>query len=371
MKTPINGSPARPNLVHVFPAFGVGGSQVRFAAIVAALGDRYDHTVVSLNGNMDAVPHLDPAVAVQIAPPLSGAGGLLDRLKRYRAYLNGTSPDLLLTYNWGAVEFAMANVGRPTAHIHVEDGFGPEEAVRQFPRRVWTRRLALSASQLVVPSGTLNTIAAKLWRLNPRRVHWIPNGIAERDAWTTPLASLGFDLPADRPIVAWVGAIRAEKNPLRLVRAFAAVKDRAALLLIGDGPERGAVEAEIARLGLGDSVRLPGHRTDARDLIMQSDILALTSDTEQMPLAVLEAMDAGLPVVSTDVGDVRHMVSDLNAPFVTSSEPELAAALATLVDDADLRRRVGEANRAQCRERYALGTMIARWRDLFDRYSAA
>jgi glycosyltransferase involved in cell wall biosynthesis len=360
---------SRPHLVHVFPAFGVGGSQVRFAAIVAALGDSFSHTVVSLNGCLEAVTHLDPAVDVQIAPPLDSAGGLASRLGRYRSYLKAISPDLLVTYNWGAMEFAIANLGRSTPHIHVEDGFGPEEAVRQFPRRVWMRRLVLSRSQVVAPSATLNEIATRVWRLDQRRVHWIPNGIAERDAWSTSLQDLGLGLPPGLPIVVWAGAIRAEKNPLRLLRAFAAVKDRAVLLMIGEGSERGAVEEEIRRLGLTESTRLLGQRTDARDLIMQCDVLVLSSDTEQMPLVVLEAMDAGLAVVSTDVGDVRRMVAPINAPFVGSSDTDLASALSAVIADDDLRRRIGVANRARRRDQYALGTMIDRWRALFEKYA--
>src|SRR5690606_34421165 len=200
--------------------------------------------------------------------------------------------------------------------LHFEDGFGPEEAERQLPRRVWTRRLALARSDVVVPSHTLRTLATKVWRLNGRRVRHIPNGVRPRRAFATTLAELGLALPSGRVRIAWVGALRPEKNPARLLRAFGSVKDDAVLLLIGDGPEREALEAEVSRLGLAESVRFLGARDDARDIIMQCDVLALSSDTEQMPLVVLEAMDAGLPVVSTDVGDVRRMVAEPNRPYV-------------------------------------------------------
>jgi glycosyltransferase involved in cell wall biosynthesis len=228
------------------------------------------------------------------------------------------------------------------------------------------RRLVLQRSELAVPSATLKAIAVRDWKLNGRRVHHIPNGIAERDAWSTSIESLKLDLPPGLPIITWVGALRAEKNPFKLLRAYAPLKDRAALLIIGDGYVREAVEAEIERSGYAN-VRLLGYRQDARDFVSQSDILALSSDTEQMPIAVLEAMDAGLPVVSTDVGDVSLMVAPGNAPFVTSSEPELAAAMARLVDDAELRRVLGDANRVRCRDVYSLDKMVFAWRTLFER----
>ena len=360
---------SRPHLVHVFYSFGVGGSQVRLTALINALGDRFSHTIVSLTGCVDALPLIEPGVDVTVAAPLPPTRGPLARLAQYRRRLDALKPDLLLTYNWGGMDFSIANIGRSTPHLHVEDGFGPEEIARQLQRRVLTRRLALFRSELVAPSGTLNDIATRMWKLDRRRVHWIPNGIAARDGWSTDLASLDLKLPAGLPIIAWVGALRPEKAPLRLLRAYAPVKDKAVLLIVGDGHERAEIEAEVHAGGCAN-VRLAGYRKDARDLIMQSDILALSSDTEQMPLAVLEAMDAGLPVVSTDVGDVRRMVAPINAPFVCSDEPALADALSALVADPDLRRRIGEANREKCRADYSLDGMIGAWQAQFDRLTA-
>lgn len=359
------------HILHVFPGFDVGGSQVRFAAVVAGLGEGYSHSVIALNGRHTASAHLDPTLDIQTQAPPELSGGFLKRIRAIRAKLDQLSPDLLVTYNWGAIEFAIANRGRATPHVHVEDGFGPEEAVRPFRRRGWIRRLALSRSELIAPSATLDRIATLSWRLNRRRVHWIPNGVADRATFATSFADVDIQIPPGRPVIAWVGAMRAEKNPIRALRAFTPLTGEAVLLMIGDGPERAKVQAEVDRLGLGADVRLLGYRTDARDFVMQSDILVLSSDTEQMPLAVLEAMDAGLPVVSTDVGDVRHMVAPLNHPFVAASEAGFSKALATMVKDAGLRARIGQANRAQCRDRYSLKAMLDAWRSLFARLTSS
>lgn len=337
---------------------------MRLAAITRGLGEGFSHTIISLSGCFDAAPLLDPDLDITLAPPRP-ARGAFGKLSLARRWLAELKPDLLVTYNWGGMDFALANIGRSTPHVHVEDGFGPHEATRQFRRRVWLRRLVLQRSQLAAPSATLKAIAVKDWKLDGRRVHHIPNGIAARDAWSTSIESLNLGLPPGLPILIWVGALRAEKNPFKLLRAYALLKDRAALLIVGDGYVREAVEAEIERGGYAN-VRLLGYREDARDLVMQSDILVLSSDTEQMPLAVLEAMDAGLPVVSTDVGDVRRMVTPMNTPFVTSSETALAAAMMRLVDDAELRRDIGGANRVRCRDVYSLDKMILAWRDLFE-----
>jgi glycosyltransferase involved in cell wall biosynthesis len=96
------------------------------------------------------------------------------------------------------------------------------------------------------------------------------------------------------------------------------------------------------------------------------DLFTLSSDTEQMPLSVLEAMSAGLPVVGTDVGDVRAMVSPANRRFVTppGREDAYAASLAELLTEED-RRKLGEANRALCLVEHELGTMVRAYEQLY------
>lgn len=352
-----------PHLLHVFPSFEIGGAQVRFAALVKAFGHRYRHTVVSLTGAFTAAALLERDAPVAFGAANAG-GKALARLRAYRAEFDTFRPDLLLTYNWGSIEFTLANFGR-APHLHVEDGFGPEETRRQLPRRVWTRRLGLSRSTVVVPSETLLQIAVEGWRLPPRRVRHIANAVAPKARCAVALEDLGLHLPAGRPRIAWAGALRPEKNPLRLLRAFAPLRDRASLLIIGDGPGRDAVLAEARALGLGDSLQLAGRRNDSRDLIMQCDVLALSSDTEQMPLVVLEAMDAGLPVASVDVGDVRRMVAPENRPYVIGYDADpLGRSLAELIASPATRRMVGEANRRRARSVYTVPRMAGAWDDL-------
>jgi len=359
-------------LLHVFPTFGVGGAQVRFTALAAALGSRYHHTVMALRGGYEAQALLAPHAPVRIEDPPPMAADLPRRLRCYRRLLDEHKPDLLLTYNWGAVELALANLIGGAPHLHMEDGFGPEEASRQLRRRVWMRRVALARSQVVVPSVTLQTIATETWGLDPRRVHYIPNGIPPKLHPATLLEDLLPDLPAGAPRIVWTGALRPEKNPLRLLRAFAPLKHAAVLLVVGSGPEEPAMRAEAAALGLGDRVRFLGRRADARDLIMQCHVLALSSDTEQMPLVILEAMDAGLPVAACDVGDIRRMVAPENRPFLTArDDAALGRALAALVDNAGLRFIIGQANRKRLRAVYSLPPMIEAYGALFERLTSA
>lgn len=352
------------HILHVFPTFEVGGSQMRLTHLVRGLGADYRHTILAMHDRFGAREYLDQYAPVELglAPQ---ARGLLSRLSAYRGEIARRAPDVLVTYNWGAIEWAAANVGSSVPHVHIVDGFGPDEASRQLRRRVLARRILLQGSTVVAPSTKLRDIAINTWGVSPRRAVYIPNGIDPQDRFATRLSALIPDLPEGRPRIVWAGAMRREKNLSRLLRAFSPLRDQATLVMIGDGAERAGAEREAEALGVAGSVRFVGQRKDARDLIMQCDLLAMSSDTEQMPIAVLEAMDAGLPIASTDVGDVQAMVSPENRMFVVSSDEALSAALRQLVVDGGLRQRLGQANRRRARSQFSLEGMCTSYRSLF------
>ncbi len=157
-------------LLHVFATFAVGGPQMRFAALANRFGPRYRHIVVAMDGDYACAKRLAPTLDVRCEPVEAAKGATIGNVRRFRRLLRNFRPDVLITYNWGSVEWAMANTPRLSRHIHIEDGFGPEERSSQIRRRVLTRRLVLSRSTVVVPSRTLWRIATEVWRLHPRRV---------------------------------------------------------------------------------------------------------------------------------------------------------------------------------------------------------
>lgn len=354
-----------PRILHVFPSFSVGGAQVRAAALMNRFGDAFRHAVVSLDGRFDCAERLGPAVRIEtIAFPRREGEALPARLLRIRRAVAAAAPDALVTGNWGSIEWAMANLLPPRVpHLHMEDGFGPDEAAGQKPRRVWTRRLALRRSRVLLPSLTLLGVAREVWRLPEAALHYVPNGIdLARFRPEGPRADLG--VPGDGPLLATVAALRAEKNVGRLLRAVALLRGRGVALrlaVIGDGPERAALEALAAQLGIAGTTRFAGHVPDPAAAYRALDIFALSSDTEQMPFSVLEAMGTGLPVASTDVGDVRAMVSTANAPHVVArSDEALAGAIGALAADAALRAGLGAANRARAEQEFDQEAMFAR-----------
>jgi glycosyltransferase involved in cell wall biosynthesis len=119
-------------------------------------------------------------------------------------------------------------------------------------------------------------------------------------------------------------------------------------------------------MGVEGRVEFVGHRTDPAPLYAGFDIFALSSDTEQMPLSVLEAMASGLPVVATNVGDVATMLDAANRSYVVPLDDNaLADALRSLATKPDLRALLGSANRARVEAEFAEGDMVAAWGDLF------
>jgi glycosyltransferase involved in cell wall biosynthesis len=352
-----------PRLLHVFPSFAVGGAQIRFCAIANRFGPAWRHAIVALDGDTTCRERLGPGLVVDYLAVRTHKGDPLGNLLRYAAILRQMRPDVLVTHNWGSIEWAMANSLVGIRHVHIEDGFGPEERTRQLPRRVWTRRLFLRRATVVLPSTTLLRIATGIWRLGRRRLRYIPNGID----LTRFAAAAAARPPGAEPVIGTVAALRPEKNLARLLRAFAIARRShpARMVIAGDGPERASLQALTAELGLADSVRFLGHMAGPQDAYRQFDIFALSSDTEQMPLSLLEAMAAGLPVAATDVGDVAAMVTQANRRFVTAPDDiALGTALAALLADATLRRALGAANRARAETEYDQETMFRTYADL-------
>ena len=350
-----------PLILHVFSTFATGGPQMRFATLANHFGPRFRHAVMAMDGNLACRALLRPELSVTFPAPGVRKGDTLGNVRRFRRLLVAMRPHALLTSNWGTIEWAMANAWPVVRHVHAEDGFGPEEAVRQLPRRVLMRRALLRRRQVVVPSRTLLRIATEQWKLP--RVQWLPNGIDLTRFMPQPVHA------RSEPVIGTVATLRAEKNLPRLLRAFHLATEHTPgrLMIAGDGPVRPALEALAGTLGIADRVEFLGHVQDPAACYPRFDVLAMSSDTEQMPLAVLEAMASGLPVAATDVGDTKAMLSDVNHPFVVPPEDAaLAGALRTLLQDAALRHTIGAANRRRAEAHYGQDAMFAAWAALMD-----
>jgi glycosyltransferase involved in cell wall biosynthesis len=169
-------------------------------------------------------------------------------------------------------------------------------------------------------------------------------------------------------VIGTVAGLRPVKNLPRLVRAFAAMTSRnARLVIVGAGPESERIAAEARARGVGDRLIMPGFLADPALWIGRFDIFALSSDSEQFPISLVEAMAAGLPAVATAVGDVAYMVAADNRPLIVEAEDEaaFAAALDSLAERPDLRRAIGRANKEKAAAEYDEAGMVSHYARLY------
>jgi glycosyltransferase involved in cell wall biosynthesis len=370
-------------ILHLQSSFAPGGKELRAAKLINAFGSKssegsLEHTIVSAQPEaLGAASAIDPRIAALYPrdfPPLAGKP-LPGRLQRLARAMQGF--DLVLTYNWGAMDAVMAHTVFRDFHalpplVHHEDGFNEDEAKARKRSRNWYRRIALGrASALVVPSRELEAIALDEWYQPASRVVRIGNGI-DTAAYARKPRPDALPRVIKRPGEKWLGTLaglRPVKNLQRLVRAFAGLPEEWQLVILGEGPEREAIGREALRLNLAHRVHLPGFVAEPAKAVGLFDLFALSSDSEQFPISVVEAMAAGLAVASTDVGDVAGMLAEANRPYVTppADEAALAATLGALAENEALRRGIGEANRARARAEYDEKAMVAAYRAVYAR----
>ncbi len=334
--------------LHVFATFEPGGMETRASRIIDLLPPPHEHVIVAMSGRTSAASRITRA-AFELQPP-PAARGFVGTARAMAQRVGELRPDLVLTYNWGAIETVLGcRLAGQRALVHHEEGFSAQEVDHLLRRRTWARRFLLrQAAAIVVPSSGLATIATGTWRLPSSRVRHLPNGV-DVDRYHPRAVPRDAGAPV---VVGGVAHFRPEKDVPALVEAFARCRERgrARLLLVGDGQDLAAARALATARGIGDRVEFRGPVADTAPVYQEFDVFALSSRTEQMPLVVLEAMASGLPVVSPDVGDVASMLAAPNRDLVTprGDLDALAAALDRAISSPALRAGLGGANRARC-----------------------
>jgi glycosyltransferase involved in cell wall biosynthesis len=209
------------------------------------------------------------------------------------------------------------------------------------------------------------------------KVHVIPNGVdCDRFHPSIDGSPIRRELGIDRnaPVAGIVAALRPEKNHALLLDAFAIARQSvpdANLLIVGDGPERPAMESQIARLGLEKSVHLLGTRDDIPQILSAMEVFVLTSRMEANPVSILEAMAMGKPVVAPRVGSIPQSVLDGETGYL--SEPNDPQSTADRLTEVFLHpacaRAFGAAGRQLVESRWSLEAMVDGYQDLIEKLS--
>lgn len=370
---------ARPRILHLHSTFAAGGKETRDVRLMNHWGDTLEHVIVSaVPDRLEAAGQIATGVPWRVAhdaPPLAGRPSPA-RLRALAGWMRGQRFDLALSFNWGALDGALAArllAGLPV--VHHEDGFNEDERDAQKPARRLVRRLLLPRMDaVVVPSLTLERVARATWGLAPPRLVRIANGIDVNALAVPPEpdAIPGLVRAPGELVVGTLAGLRRIKNLPRLVRAFATATagddaPPARLVIVGDGEDAPAIRAEAARLGVAGRLVMPGFLPDPHRYVGLFDIFALSSDSEQFPISLVEAMAAGRPAVAPAVGDVAEIVAPANQPWISApgDEAGLAAALGAALRDPAARATVGAANRERARTRYSDSAMVASYERVY------
>jgi glycosyltransferase involved in cell wall biosynthesis len=372
-------------ICRVIARMNVGGPAVHITQLTAGMdSERFAQLVVSgveapHEASMLALARargVDPVIVPELGRELAARDDAVALLKLYRLFRRWR-PDIVETHTAkaGTLGRLAAVVARVPVRVHVFHGhvfhgyFGPAKTrvfleVERALARVTTRIVALGEAQrrelLELGVGAAPQVVS------------IPLGfdLAPYLAGTargTLRAELGLPPGDDAPIVATVGRLAPIKRHDLLLRAARRVLDLAPatrFVVVGDGETRQATQRLAGELGIASRVHFLGWRenTALPALYADVDVVALTSDNEGMPVSLIEAMAAGVPVVATAAGGVPAVVRDgvtgLLAP--PGDDAAIAGACLRLLQDPALRRRMGEAGRAAVYPQYDLLTLLSR-----------
>lgn len=358
------------NIVHTESSLGWGGQEIRILSEAAGLQER-GHRVRLLCPRgariFDEASRFDvPVEAVPVGR--KNLRGLTSMTSWIRSQKGPASRVIFNTHSstdsW-LVALSLQGLGRPfpivrTRHISA-----------RVPKNWPTRWLYSSAAARVVTTGqALRQQLIDDLGISPGLVESVPTGIettryipGDRAAARSKLG-----LPTDKMLVGIVATLRSWKGHRYLIEALARMPDRIGLVIVGDGPQREALEGLVASQGMADRTRMTGNQVDVLPWLQAMDVFALPSyANEGVPQALIQAMLVGLPCVTTTAGSIGELARHEETALVVPGEDAAAlrAAIGRLVADAALRERLGNAARALCQAHHSRTQMLDRMESIF------
>lgn len=361
----------------------MGGPALHVAYLSAGLAERgYETTLVagSLARGEGSMAYVAEELGVRVVKldalsreisPLRDAASVL-RLARL---IREQRPQILHTHTAkagtvGRLAALLAGDARPpivvhTFHGHVLHGyFGPLKS-RAF--RLLERLLARVTTRLIAVSPQVRDDLVSLGVAPAEKFTVVRLGVELGERVRTEVAGgearARLGIAPDRFVVGWVGRMTGVKRTDDVLESLARLRERgvdAVLLMVGDGPDRDAVERRASLLGIVRHCYFLGYQEDVSGWYQAFDAMILPSANEGTPVVVIEALAAGCPVVATSVGGVPDVVQEgVDGFLVPAGDVEqLAERLARLAGDPELRSRMGEAGRESIPARYAVERLV-------------
>lgn len=366
-------------IVHAIARLNVGGAALQVLELAAGQ-QRRGHRVLVVHGRLTEGEESMAYLADELGVPTRYVPELgrelsprrdLAAIRTLRAVLRAERPDVLHTHAAkagavGRIAALLAASARPRVRVHTFHGHvlrGYFGARRERAFALAERLLARTSSMLVAVSPEVRDDLVAL-------------GVAPADRFAVVRYGFEFPAPADGErlggfVVGYAGRLTAVKRPLDLVRALRVAVDRGAdavLVLVGDGEDRPEAERLAAELGVAERCRFVGYQRDMAEWYGGFDAFCLASANEGTPVAAIEALAAGIPVVATRVGGTPAVVDDGETGFLVEAGDvdALGERLARLAADPDLRARMGALGAQRMRERYGVERMVEEVQRLYE-----
>jgi glycosyltransferase involved in cell wall biosynthesis len=360
-------------VAHFIDTAEFGGAERALVHLLTGLDRRAWRPVLFHHDEPGLGPLVDAADAAgierRIVRPLRGPRGLAGVPGFARALGAAGAAVFHAHLNWplacsgGLLAARLARVPS-VATVQLFSGF-PRAGTMGLQRRLVPRSVG---RYIAVSAAVADDIATQL-QVPRDRIRVVPNGVAIDDLEHAPSSNAAA---RRSPTVLTLARLAPQKGLPYLLRA-AAMLPGVSFVIAGEGAERASLEREARDLGVSDRVTFVGFRTDTAALLAEADILVLPSVNEGLPLAVLEAMAAGRPVVATAVGGTPEIVHDRETGLlVPPADPgALARAIGELLADPPLARRLAEAGRALVRSRLSSAATARGVAGVYDELLAA
>jgi sugar transferase (PEP-CTERM/EpsH1 system associated) len=374
------GADDKPLIAHAIFRLDVGGMENGLVNLINHLPrDRYRHAIICLSESSDFEQRIRAEnVTVHALRKREGKDPLI--YLRFWHLLRKLKPAILHTRNLGTLDLApVALMARVPVRIHGEHGWDASDPAGQSSKYRLLRRVCdLAVTDYIAVSNDIAAWLRDVIGIREDRIQQIYNGV-DIDTFRPGgrQAELPFNEPRDKLlIVGTVGRMDPIKNLDRLIEAIAQMIDldsslrkKLRLVMVGDGSLLSEIREMVTKAGLLDLVWLPGRRHDVPELLRSMDIFVLPSRNEGISNTILESMATRLPIVASDVGGNRELISDSESgSLVKANDTDaIVSALARYVRDSDLRKSHGLAARRRAKECFSLRAMVQDYAKLYDR----
>lgn len=360
----------KPRVVHIIDRLPPDGAERLLCDVLRYRSDAFEFEVLCLvEGGPFMQPLLDMGVPVTVLGKRRGIDPVM--MIRLLRWLRRRRPAVVHTHlftadTWGRLAAWLTGVPVLVSTVHSVNSWqrGIHRLVDRLLARITTRLIACTPQ-----------VESKLvWqdRIPATRVVTLVNGVdLARFRHVVPVdvrREFGFTL--DAPVAAIVGRLEKVKGQFDFLKVLARLRDHGHdlnLLLLGDGPMRARLEAEIERLRLADRVRLAGFRRDIDRLLADVDMVLIPSWWEGLPMALLEAMALARPVVAHAVGGIPDVIRHEREGLLVrlGARERMEQAVIRLLEDPALRRTLGDAARERVRARYSAQQLSAEYEQLY------